>query len=97
MMVPWTTANFQDASKCMAIFIYFVVENQISQVVQNLIVNAKQAMPDGGVIEATCTNINRKEHHLPQILKGDKYVQVTQRREKGLYFLSISQPLKTQA
>jgi len=54
-----------------------VDENQISLVVQNLIINAKQAMPDGGVIEVTCTNINRKEHHLPQILKGDKYVQVT--------------------
>jgi PAS domain S-box-containing protein len=54
-----------------------VDENQISQVVQNLIINAKQAMPDGGVIEVTCSNIDRKEHHLPQILKGDKYVQVT--------------------
>lgn len=27
MMVSWATADFQGASKCMAIFIYFVVEN----------------------------------------------------------------------
>ena len=51
--------------------------SQISQVVQNLIINAKQAMADGGVIEVTCANINRKDHHLLQMLKDDKYVQVT--------------------
>lgn len=55
--------------------------SQISQVVQNLIINAMQAMADngidGGIIEVTCTNINRKEDHFPQILKENKYVQVT--------------------
>ncbi len=50
---------------------------QISQVVQNLIINAKQAIAGSGLIVMTCTNINRKEDHLPQILKGNKYVQVT--------------------
>ncbi|MCP4338171.1 MAG: PAS domain S-box protein [Desulfobulbaceae bacterium] len=50
---------------------------QISQVVQNLIINAKQATAGGGFIEVTCININRKRDHLPQILKGNKYVQVT--------------------
>ena len=50
---------------------------QISQVVQNLIINAKQAIVGGGSIEVTCSNINRKVDRFPQILKGNKYVQVT--------------------
>ncbi len=51
--------------------------SQISQVVQNLIINAKQAMVNGGVIEVTCENIYRKDYHYLQMLKGEKYVQVT--------------------
>lgn len=34
-----------------------VDEGQISQVINNLIINADQAMPDGGVINVTCKNI----------------------------------------
>jgi len=49
---------------------------QISQVIQNLIVNAKQAMPDGGTIEISCSNIDNKMQLLPATLKNEKYVQV---------------------
>ena len=34
-----------------------VDEGQISQVINNLIINADQAMPDGGVITVTCKNV----------------------------------------
>ncbi len=46
---------------------------QISQVVQNLIVNASQAMPEGGVVDISCTNI-----HCPgnsTLVEGD-YLQL---------------------
>ncbi|MGV6852482.1 MAG: hybrid sensor histidine kinase/response regulator, partial [bacterium] len=40
---------------------------QISQVIQNLVINAQQAMPDGGEIKISCENAyfkhsKRKEH-----------------------------------
>ncbi len=41
---------------------------QISQVIHNLVINAKQAMPDGGKIIINIKNINIKEHesiHIP--------------------------------
>lgn len=49
---------------------------QVSQVIQNLIINAKQAMPDGGTIEISCSNIDDKMQLLPATLKNEKYVQV---------------------
>ncbi len=49
---------------------------QISQVIQNLILNAKQAMPDGGTIEISCSNIDIHKQLLPAKLKSGKYVQV---------------------
>lgn len=33
---------------------------QVSQVIQNIILNAKQAMPEGGVIDVTCKNLQEK-------------------------------------
>ncbi len=50
---------------------------QISQVVQNLIINAKQAMEEGGLIEISCSNISRQSPGFPAVLTGDKYVRVT--------------------
>ncbi len=35
----------------------YIDEGQISQVINNLIINAKQAMPDGGEIEIRCENV----------------------------------------
>ncbi|OGQ86891.1 MAG: hypothetical protein A2512_04840 [Deltaproteobacteria bacterium RIFOXYD12_FULL_56_24] len=38
-----------------------VDSGQISQVVQNIILNAAQAMPDGGVVEISCRNVHQEE------------------------------------
>jgi PAS domain S-box-containing protein len=51
-------------------------EDQISQVINNLVINANQAMPDGGIIKLKAQNIivNKKDN-LP--LKKDNYVKIT--------------------
>ncbi|MCB2180867.1 MAG: PAS domain S-box protein [Desulfobulbaceae bacterium] len=49
---------------------------QISQVIQNLIINAKQAMPGGGTIEITCSNISDEEKNFPHTLNKGKYVLI---------------------
>lgn len=38
-----------------------VDQGQMSQVIQNIIINANQAMPEGGVIEVCCTNIDHQK------------------------------------
>jgi len=56
--------------------------NQLSQVISNLIINADQAMPEGGVIKISLENtIIDKETTLP--LKEGKYVKLTI-EDKGL-------------
>ncbi|MCU0609165.1 MAG: PAS domain S-box protein [Chitinispirillaceae bacterium] len=52
--------------------------NQIGQVVDNLVLNAIQAMPDGGVIEIVAANVDRQlgEQEHPRIKKGC-YVKVS--------------------
>jgi len=53
-----------------------VDEGQISQVINNIILNAEQAMPNGGVIEVTCRNIQvRAADNLP--LQEGRYILVT--------------------
>jgi len=48
---------------------------QISQVVQNIIINARHAMPDGGVIEVGCENY--LNHNKIVQLQDEKYVKIT--------------------
>lgn len=51
--------------------------DQISQVVQNLVVNAKQAMADGGVIDIGCANLARGAPDFPPLLEADRCIAVT--------------------
>ncbi len=51
-------------------------QGQMSQVIQNLIINAKEAMPDGGEIQVTCDNVHQgSERQLP-LCQESKYVRV---------------------
>ncbi|MHC1697807.1 MAG: PAS domain S-box protein [Geobacteraceae bacterium] len=53
-----------------------VDEGQISQVINNIILNAEQAMPAGGVIEVDCRNVQvTAEDNLP--LPDGRYIRVT--------------------
>ena len=53
-----------------------VDEGQISQVLQNLVINAEQAMPEGGVIDVTVANdLIPSPSDLP--LKPGNYVRIT--------------------
>lgn len=51
-------------------------KNQVAQVIDNLIINAKQAMPSGGTIEVIARNITigQGEHHL--LNQGD-YIKIS--------------------
>jgi len=54
-------------------------EGQISQVLYNIIINAVQAMPEGGSIEVKAENVTikteRNEHHIP--LPEGEYVKIS--------------------
>jgi PAS domain S-box-containing protein len=50
---------------------------QISQVVQNIILNASNAMPTGGKIEVYCENVDIASISRPAVLKDDRYVKMT--------------------
>ena len=51
-------------------------KNQIAQVIDNIVINAQQAMPDGGSIEIGAMNISFAENEHPPLVKGD-YVKVS--------------------
>ena len=50
-------------------------EGQISQVIQNLVINADQAMPDGGNINISVKNVHIKKNN-PLALKPGEYVKI---------------------
>jgi PAS domain S-box-containing protein len=50
---------------------------QISQVIQNLVINAKQAMPDGGKIEIDCANIADIKSEQNLDLPNKTYIKIT--------------------
>ncbi len=50
--------------------------SQIGQVVNNLIINAAQAMPGGGVIKVSARNVDEQEKR-PHILKQGRYVGIS--------------------
>ncbi len=51
-------------------------KDQIGQVIDNIVINAQQAMPNGGDIEITARNISFGEKEHPPLAKGD-YVKVS--------------------
>jgi PAS domain S-box-containing protein len=51
-------------------------KNQIAQVIDNIVINAQQAMPGGGAIEISVVNISFEEKEHPPLTKGD-YVKVS--------------------
>jgi PAS domain S-box-containing protein len=55
----------------------FVDAGQIGQVVQNLVINAREAMPDGGTIHISARNVDTAPGPLPR----GRYVQVSVRDE----------------
>ncbi|MBW1707655.1 MAG: PAS domain S-box protein [Deltaproteobacteria bacterium] len=51
-------------------------KDQIAQVINNVVINAKQAMPEGGIITVQSENMTvRRGHALP--LDGGEYVKIT--------------------
>ncbi|HAK60422.1 MAG TPA: hybrid sensor histidine kinase/response regulator, partial [Nitrospiraceae bacterium] len=53
-----------------------VDEGQISQVINNLVMNAVQAMPEGGTIQVDCENVTIHEGDVPNLGAGD-YVKIS--------------------
>jgi PAS domain S-box-containing protein len=53
-----------------------VDRNQVGQVIQNLVLNAVQAMPMGGTIRVTAANLVLREGEHPTLHKGN-YVQIS--------------------
>ncbi|MEJ2690208.1 MAG: response regulator [Deltaproteobacteria bacterium] len=52
-------------------------KNQISQVIQNIIINATEAMPGGGTIRLSGENIEPIANHLHSLPEGQKYVRIS--------------------
>ena len=51
-------------------------KGQISQVIQNIVLNAKEAMPGGGSIKIVCGNYRHSGQNHPPLAPGD-YVQIS--------------------
>jgi len=51
-------------------------EGQIGQVIQNIVLNADQAMPEGGVIVITARNIHAPQKDVPHLLEKGDYVKI---------------------
>ncbi|WP_163340529.1 PAS domain S-box protein [Desulfopila sp. IMCC35008] len=52
-------------------------KGQISQVIQNIVLNASQAMPNGGHIRISCKNLSREHAVNEPLLNGIDYVTLT--------------------
>ena len=60
------------------------VEVEIKQIIRNLVLNAKQAIHDGGVIKISATEINLPENN-PYLLPKGKYVElIIENNGKGI-------------
>lgn len=63
----------------------FIDEGQINQVINNLVINAVQAMPDGGIIQVKADNYLLEAEEEGNILKKGQYVRLCLRDQgKGI-------------
>ncbi len=51
-------------------------EKQFGQVIRNLLINAEQAMPDGGIIHTIAVNCHNAKNAIPSLAK-DSYVKIS--------------------
>ena len=51
--------------------------NQIGQVIQNLVINAKHAMPDGGTININCSNISDNKSETSIKLPDHRFIKIS--------------------
>ena len=56
-----------------------VDEGQIAQVIHNLVLNAAQAMPQGGIVTVAAGNVSPGAAELPAGVAGGEYVEITVR------------------
>ncbi|MGB3210441.1 MAG: PAS domain S-box protein [Desulforhopalus sp.] len=57
---------------------YAVVDRgQISQVIQNIVLNSRHAMPKGGKITISCDNVNPKEHPFTHPEPTNRFVKIS--------------------
>ncbi len=54
-----------------------VDRGQIGQVIQNLVMNSRQAMPEGGLITIDAVNVTDRESEFFQGLQDEKYIKIT--------------------
>jgi PAS domain S-box-containing protein len=52
-------------------------EGQINQVIQNIVLNADQAMPEGGTVEIAARNVVAPGNNVPQGLRNGMYVEIS--------------------
>ena len=55
-------------------------KSQIEQVISNMIINARQAMPDGGYLQIIAKNVNISHKEISELLQG-QYIKITIRDE----------------
>jgi CheY-like chemotaxis protein/anti-sigma regulatory factor (Ser/Thr protein kinase) len=53
-----------------------VDEGQIGQVIQNIVLNADQAMPDGGIVEIRAKNVHAPDRGLPKGLQQGRFIEI---------------------
>jgi two-component system cell cycle sensor histidine kinase/response regulator CckA len=58
------------------LWICYIDKNQIAQAINNIIINAQQAMPHGGTIEIAAANITLSDKEHPPLTKGN-YVKLS--------------------
>lgn len=57
------------------IWLSFIDKNQMGQVIDNIVINARQAMPSGGTLKASISNIPHDK--APSLLKPKSYVKIS--------------------